>query len=43
MDIIGINKKIMNFNNTEQKDNLANSSFPCEAMDGRRAVCWRMF
>ena len=31
MDIIGINKKIMNFNNTEQKDNLANSSFPREA------------
>mgnify|MGYP001737348095 FL=1 len=24
MDIIGINKKIMNFSNTEQKDNLAN-------------------
>ncbi len=38
MDIIGINKKMTNFNNTEQKDNLANSSFPCETMDGRRSV-----
>ena len=38
MDIIGINKKMTNFNNAEQKDNLANSSFPCETMDGRRSV-----
>ena len=33
----------MNLNNTKQKDNLANSSFPREAMDGRRAVCWYIF